>query len=290
MLGDRAAFAHVDVLDAPTPKSCVQDQLDGPGEKLETVFALVLCGLPPGARNRGARGGQVDVRLGPQRGESLLELPEIQREPPAADDGICEVGSVYRERVFVIVNTGDGPSTGRHEARRKRATPAKQIYQLHALRLTTHHTRHTQQRYRRQALKPNSNFPTGALASLQVLGLTLNQISDEGMKAFSSALSSGALGSLAVLGLSGNQISDDGMKAFVSAISSGALASLTKLCLNGNQIGDEGVKAFSTALTSGALVSLTYLDLSYNWVGDEGMKALSSALISGTLQVRSIIL
>jgi hypothetical protein len=37
-------------------------------------------------------------------------------------------------------------------------------------------------------------LPIGALATLQVLALGGNQIGDDGMKVFSSALSSGALG------------------------------------------------------------------------------------------------
>ena len=60
------------------------------------------------------------------------------------------------------------------------------------------------------------------LASLQRLLLSHNQIGDEGMKAFSSALSSGSLASLETLGLLNNQIGDEGMKAFSSALSSGA--------------------------------------------------------------------
>ena len=47
------------------------------------------------------------------------------------------------------------------------------------------------------ALKPKSNFPMGALATLTYLDLESNQLGDEGMKAFSTALSSGALPSLA---------------------------------------------------------------------------------------------
>jgi hypothetical protein len=122
---------------------------------------------------------------------------------------------------------------------------------------------------------------SGALASLKELYIWGNRIGDEGMKAFSTALSSGALGSLQELYLDCNQIGDEGMKAFSSALSSGALASLTKLDLDQNKIGDEGMKAFSTALSSGALASLKELSLSGNKIGDDGMKAFSTALPSG---------
>jgi hypothetical protein len=54
--------------------------------------------------------------------------------------------------------------------------------------------------------------------SIKILGLDDNQISDEGMKAFSTALSSGALGALKVLCFTQNKISDAGMIAFADAI------------------------------------------------------------------------
>ena len=46
------------------------------------------------------------------------------------------------------------------------------------------------------AIKPTDEFPIRALVSVKKLFLWGNQIGDEGMKAFSSALSSGSLGSL----------------------------------------------------------------------------------------------
>jgi hypothetical protein len=77
------------------------------------------------------------------------------------------------------------------------------------------------------------------------------------------------LGCLQELNLGGNQIGGgDGMKAFSSALSSGALASLQRLFLSRNLIGDEGMKAFSSALSSGALASLIYLGLGSNRIGD----------------------
>jgi hypothetical protein len=64
--------------------------------------------------------------------------------------------------------------------------------------------------------------------------------------------------------LGSNQIGDEGMEAFSTAISSGALASLEVLYFYDNQIGDEGMKAFSTAISSGALASLQELYLHKN--------------------------
>ena len=61
-------------------------------------------------------------------------------------------------------------------------------------------------------------LPMGSLASLQRLNLQRNQIGDEGMKAFTSALSCGALPSLVHLDLRSNSIGNEGMIAFVDAI------------------------------------------------------------------------
>jgi hypothetical protein len=50
------------------------------------------------------------------------------------------------------------------------------------------------------------------------LDLRNNQIGDEGMKAFSTAISSGSMGALEVLNLSVNQIGDAGLRALAGAI------------------------------------------------------------------------
>lgn len=55
------------------------------------------------------------------------------------------------------------------------------------------------------AIKPTDEVPMGSLASLEALFLGDNQISDNGMEAFSAALSSGAMGSLLELYLWGTQ-------------------------------------------------------------------------------------
>ena len=59
----------------------------------------------------------------------------------------------------------------------------------------------------------------GALYTLTVLDLRINQIGDEGMKAFSAALSSGALASLMDLYLN-NDAASDSAKNAVKAVAS----------------------------------------------------------------------
>jgi len=121
------------------------------------------------------------------------------------------------------------------------------------------------------------------LGSLNYLRLHNNQIGDEGMKAFSTAIASGALANLTFLSIAGNQIGDAGMSEFSRAIASGSLGKLEKLNLYNNRIGNEGMKAFSTAIASGSLGDLQELWLNNNQIGDEGMKAFSSAIASGSL-------
>ena len=97
----------------------------------------------------------------------------------------------------------------------------------------------------------------GALASLEKLYLSNNQIGDAGMQAFSTALAGGALTQLQYLDFECNQIGDAGFESLASACASGAMPQLKQLCLNENQIGDEGLKSLSEALTCGALAQVT---------------------------------
>jgi Leucine-rich repeat (LRR) protein len=91
---------------------------------------------------------------------------------------------------------------------------------------------------------------------LQELWLDENSIGDEGMKAFSSALSSGALASLQKLYLHHNQIGDAGMIAFAEALKPtdespmGALASLEKLYLVNNPASDSAKNAVKAVASS----------------------------------------
>ena len=72
----------------------------------------------------------------------------------------------------------------------------------------------------------------GSLANLTRLDLTDNQIGDEGMKAFSTSITSGALGKLTYLNLGSNQIGDEGIKAFSAAIARGSLGNLETLMID----------------------------------------------------------
>jgi Ran GTPase-activating protein (RanGAP) involved in mRNA processing and transport len=85
------------------------------------------------------------------------------------------------------------------------------------------------------------------------------------------------------LHLYNNNIGDDGMIAFSDAISKGAMAKLTYLGLSTNQIGNEGMQALSSAIANGAMAKLTYLSLRENQIGNEGMQALSSAIANGSM-------
>ena len=68
-----------------------------------------------------------------------------------------------------------------------------------------------------------------------------------------------ALAQLQELWLSDNQIGDVGLTALSNACAGGALAQLQKLFLDGNQVGDVGLTALANACASGALPSLTQL-------------------------------
>jgi Leucine-rich repeat (LRR) protein len=145
------------------------------------------------------------------------------------------------------------------------------------LRLGDNQIRYTGMDAFANAIKPTGESP-GALDALTHLELGRNEIGDEGIKAFSLALSSGALASLQKLYLNNIQIGDAGMKDFSAALSSESRTKLALLDLGGNQIGMAGMIDFSAALFSGALANLTNLLLSANQIGDEGMIAFAEAL------------
>ena len=123
----------------------------------------------------------------------------------------------------------------------------------------------------------------GLLANLKWLTLTGNQIGDEGMHAFSSALAKGALPNLKELNLLKNEIGDAGVSALADACARGALERLLVLDLRTNQVGDAGCIALATACASGALANLTELHLFQNQIGDAGITALASACASRAL-------
>ena len=63
--------------------------------------------------------------------------------------------------------------------------------------------------------------------SIRKLDLSSVGMDDGGVEGMLSEVRSGSLASLTVLNLGGNQIGDEGMKAFSSALSSGAMGKLT---------------------------------------------------------------
>ena len=80
-----------------------------------------------------------------------------------------------------------------------------------------------------------------------------------GMIEFSRQIPIGSMANLATLVLDDNQIGDQGMIAFSNAISNGSLPGvLRELYLHENQIDDEGMKALSAAISSGSRGKLRY--------------------------------
>ena len=126
-------------------------------------------------------------------------------------------------------------------------------------------------------------FASGALGKLTFLNLNINQIGDPGMTSLSGAISRGGMRNLVELIIGGNQIGDEGMKAFSAAISTGAMGTLHALGLHGNRISDAGLVAFSAAIAGGATGKLTALLLHENRIGDAGMRSFSHAISNGAL-------
>jgi len=124
---------------------------------------------------------------------------------------------------------------------------------------------------------------SGVLAAVNVLDLSYDRISEDGMADFASALASGALPSCTRLDLCNNQIGDKGLEAFASACAGGAMASASYINLACNGIGDKGVKAFAAALAMGGLADCKKLILMGNSIGDMGLTALAEALAGGAL-------
>jgi hypothetical protein len=150
------------------------------------------------------------------------------------------------------------------------------------------------------AIKLSPKNPSGALANCIYLDLDTNAIGDDGMKAFSAAISSGALGSLIDLYLNQNRIKDNGISAFADAIKPtprnpmGALRSLETLSLSNNLFGDIGMTAFANAIKPTTenhmpLGSLTHFRFNCNYISDPGMVSFSDAISSGALPKLSFL-
>jgi len=122
------------------------------------------------------------------------------------------------------------------------------------------------------------------LANVEELSLRENLIANDGIKALSTAVSNGALPNLQKLYLERNRIGDDGLKFFSSAAAGGALAKLEVLVLSMNIISDVGFKFFSEAAGKGGFAQVQRLYFEGNRIGDNGMKALSAAIEVGALR------
>ncbi|XP_023565708.1 nucleotide-binding oligomerization domain-containing protein 1 isoform X2 [Octodon degus] len=126
------------------------------------------------------------------------------------------------------------------------------------------------------------------LSRLTVLRLSVNQITDSGVKVLCEELTKYKI--LTYLGLYSNQITDVGAKLGKNKITSEggkrlalAVKSSTWICdigMWGNQIGDEGAKAFAEALKNHP--SLKFLSLAFNGISTEGGKSLAQALWHNT--------
>ena len=109
------------------------------------------------------------------------------------------------------------------------------------------------------------------------------------MVCLSRSIANGPLGALTTLVLQDN-IGDQGMLAFSNAISSGSMANLEYLNLGGNQIGDVGMAVFSpNPYRVHAWGGSVAFFLTGNLIGDAGMIKFSEALGKGSLPVYEVI-
>jgi hypothetical protein len=129
----------------------------------------------------------------------------------------------------------------------------------------------------------------GAMAQLQKLDVSYNNISDAGLMVLADECAKRtSLLQLEVLNLSGNQIGDVALSSLADACANGALPVLELLHLRKNIIGDAGLSALARAITptengKGALPALGRLDVSKNKVGDAGLTSLADALAKGAV-------
>ncbi|PNJ47033.1 NOD1 isoform 7 [Pongo abelii] len=107
---------------------------------------------------------------------------------------------------------------------------------------------------------------------LTVLRLSVNQITDGGVKVLSEELTKYKI--VTYLGLYNNQITDVGARYVTKILDE--CKRLTHLKMWGNQVGDEGAKAFAEALRNHP--SLTTLRLTQNELNDEVAESLAEML------------
>lgn len=115
-----------------------------------------------------------------------------------------------------------------------------------------------------KTFNPNSNSPSGSMASLDVLNLNANRISDAGLVALFDTISQGSMAKLKWLGLGDNQISDDGAIALSEAIDKDYMANLQDLHLYRNNISDDGMVSLSAVIGNGSLPACKCIHVSEN--------------------------
>ncbi|KAF5927715.1 hypothetical protein HPG69_000621 [Diceros bicornis minor] len=107
---------------------------------------------------------------------------------------------------------------------------------------------------------------------LTILRLSVNQITDSGVKVLQEELTKYKI--VTYLGLGENKITSEGGKCLALAVKNSK--SIFEVGMWGNRIGDEGAKAFAEALRNHP--SLTNLSLAFNGISTEGGKSLAWAL------------
>jgi Ran GTPase-activating protein (RanGAP) involved in mRNA processing and transport len=99
-----------------------------------------------------------------------------------------------------------------------------------------------------------------SLSGLVHLGLSANRINDSGIAALAASLTAkGVLAKLQVLGLSRNGFSDDGVTELCKAFQNGACGDLQKLYMSTNQIGDRGMGMVNEMLKLNSSLKFLYV-------------------------------
>ena len=135
-------------------------------------------------------------------------------------------------------------------------------------------------------LLPGNQHNQG-FCELKRLNLEINNITDEGVKHLSTALTNTNC-TLNSLNLEGNNITDEGVKHLSTALTH-TNCTLNSLNLGGNNITDEGVKHLATALTH-TNCKLNSLNLGGNNITDEAVKHLATALTHTNCKLNSLYL
>ena len=133
-------------------------------------------------------------------------------------------------------------------------------------------------------LLPGNQHNQG-FCELKRLNLEANNITDEGIKHLSTALTHSNC-KLNSLDLRSNNITDEAVKRLSTALTH-TNCTLNSLNLEGNNITDEGVKHLSTALTK-TNCTLNSLNLGRNNITDEAVKYLSRALTHTNCKLNSL--